>query len=278
VPSRLEASPVLAMPCAWGAADSEGIEARACIRSVLTLALVSLAVLVVVAPAGAKGGPPAGKGGPPPWAGGGKGAKVHKAKGAAKKAEHAARKVEKAATKAEKARERGGELNPAMTCFGLLAEMGVEFYSHYGTNPSQANAFGKCVSEHAKAKGEGGDEAEESAECEAPAEEEPAEPADPTMLDELEEPADGEEPSDDCAPGEGEPAECEAPAEEPPAENAPAELTASEDPENADECTPGDEEPGEPDEGEPEETEGATAFVLACFLPRAHANPFALCL
>jgi hypothetical protein len=240
--------------------------------------LVSLAVLVVVAPAGAKGGPPAGKGGPPPWAGGGKGAKVHKAKGA-RKAEHTARKIEKAATKAEKARERGGELNPAMTCFGLLAELGEEFYSQYGTNPNQANAFGKCVSEHAKAKGEGGgDEAEEPAECEAPAAEEPAEQSDSTLLDEPEEPAEDDEPADDCAPGEEEPPECEAPAEAAPARDGPVELTTSEDPENGDECAPGDEEPDESDEGEPEETEGATAFALACFLPRAHANPFALCL
>jgi hypothetical protein len=259
------------MPPVRHAADIEGIEARVRIRSFLTPALVCLAVLIVAAPAGAKGGPPAGKGGPPPWAGGGKGAKVHGTKGAAKKAEHAARKVEKAAKKAGKAREQGGELNPAMTCFGLLAEMGVEFYSHYGTNPNQANAFGKCVSEHAKAKGEGGDdEAEEPADCEAPVEEKPPDPADSTTLDEPEEPA------DDCAPVEDEPTECEAPDEEPPAEDAPAELTGrSDDPETGDECASEDQEPGEPNDGEPEDE---IALALACFLPRAHANPFALCL
>ena len=245
------------------AADSEDIEARTRIRTCLTAALVCLAVLVVAAPAGAKGGPPVGKGGPPPWGGGGK-AKVHQAKGAAKKVEHAARKAEKAAKKAEQARERGGELNPAMTCFGLLAEMGVGFYEHYGTNPNQANAFGKCVSEHAQAKGEGEDgEAEEPADCEAPEEE----PSDPTTLDEGDEPGEGEEPADDCAPAE-EPAECEAPAEEPPAEDGTAE-----DPDSGDECVPAEEEPSEP-----EDADAGASFELTCFAPRPHANPFALCL
>ena len=196
---------------------------------------------------------------------------MHKAKGAAKHAEKAARKTEHAAKKADRARERGGELNPAMTCFGLLAEMGEEFYAHYGTNPNHANAFGKCVSEHAHAKGEdGGGEAEEPTDCEAPAEE-------PTAVDE--EPTDGEEPADegDCMPTDEEPGECEAPVEEPTAEVGPAELTASEDPDTGDECSPDEEEP-ESDEGEPEDTKSAAALVLTCFVPAARSNPFALCL
>lgn len=255
-------------------ADTEGIDSQVNIRSFLPAALVCLAVLVFATSASAKGGPPAGKGGPPPWAGGGKSAKVHGAKGAAKKAEHAARKAEKAAKKADKARE-GEELNPAMTCFGLLAEMGEEFYAHFGTNPNQANAFGKCVSEQAQAKGEGGEgEAEEPADCEAPAEEAPA----ATTLDELQEPTEGEEPMDDCAPAEDEPGECDEQADAPPVEDGSAELAASEDPDTDGECSSDDEESGEPDEGEPEDTDGATSFALTCFLPRAHANPFVLCL
>ncbi len=115
-----------------------------------------------------------------------------------------------------------------MTCFGLLAEMGEEFYAHFGTNPNQANAFGKCVSEQAQAKGEGGEgDAEEPADCEAPAEDEPA----ATPLDELQEPTEGEEPMDDCAPAEDEPGECDEQADDPPAEDGSAELAASEDPE-----------------------------------------------
>ena len=242
------------------------------IRSFLPVALVCLAVLVLATSASAKGGPPAGKGGPPPWAGGGNSAKVHGAQGAAKKAEKASRKAEKAAKKADKARE-GGELNPAMTCFGLLAEMGEEFYAHFGTNPNQANAFGKCVSEQAQAKGEGGEggegEAEEPADCEAPAEDEPA----ATTLDELQEPTEGEEPMDDCvAPAEDEPGECDEQADEPPAEDGSAELAASEDPDTDGECSSDDEESGEPDESEPEDADGIP-FALACFLPRRAREP-----
>jgi len=168
-----------------------------------------------------------------------------------------------------------------MTCFGLLAEMGEEFYTHYGTNPNQANAFGKCVSEHAKAKGEGGDdEAEEPADCQAPAEDEPDEepPADSTPSDEAEGPTEGEEPAEgDCTPDEEAPGECEESAEEP-TEDVPAELTASKRPAIGDECSPADEEPGDPGDGDPEETDPATSFVPACFLPAARTNPFALCL
>jgi len=264
-----------------GYADTQGIEARANIRSFLTAALVCLAVLVFAASAGAKGGPPAGKGGPPPWAGGGNSAKLHSGKGAAKRTEQAARKAEravKAAKKADKARE-GGELNPAMTCFGLLAEMGEEFYAHYGTNPNQANAFGKCVSEHAKTTAdEGDDEAEEPADCDAP-EEEPFEPPVDSTLDGADEATEGEEPAEgDCAPAEEQPGECEEPGEEEPTEDAPADLTSSDDPATGDECPLAEEEPGEPDDGGPDETDAAAPLALTCFLPAPRANPFALCL
>lgn len=213
-----------------------------------TAAFVGLAVLVLAASASAKG-PPSGKGGPPPWAGGaskggppasaarGKGdgapPPAAKAKGAAKKAEKA---LEKAARKTAKAREQA-EQNPAMRCFALIGELGEEFYETYGTNPNKANAFGKCVSEHAREQGGDGDEepAEEPAECEESAE--------------SEEPADEEEPAEDPL------AELASFDEEPPAEDA---------------CEPAGDETGEPETGDDAEP---MCFVPAA----ARANPFALC-
>jgi hypothetical protein len=45
--------------------------------------------------------------------------------------------------------------SPAQTaqqmCVGLKTSMGASFATTYGTNASKANAFGKCVSSHAKA-------------------------------------------------------------------------------------------------------------------------------
>jgi hypothetical protein len=45
--------------------------------------------------------------------------------------------------------------SPAQTaqkmCVAAKASMGASFATTYGTNASKANAFGKCVSEHAKA-------------------------------------------------------------------------------------------------------------------------------
>lgn len=169
-----------------------------------TSALVGVAVLVLAVPASAKG-PPNGKGGPPPWAGGGSGGGppawagsgkgAQKAKGAARKAEKG---LKKAANKAAKARDKA-EMNPAMTCFALLGELGEEFYETYGTNPNNANAFGKCVSEHARKQGEDDeapeDEAEEPAECEEPAEGDPL--AEVASFDE-DTPAEGEcDPADE---------------------------------------------------------------------------------
>lgn len=237
--------------------------ARATTRSLAklgwTAALVGVAVLLLAVPASAKG-PPGGKGGPPPWAGaggagggppawagGGKGAA--KAKGAAKKAEKglkkAEKKAEKAREKAEKAREKA-ELNPAMTCFALLGELGEEFYETYGTNPNNANAFGKCVSEHARKQGEDDGEVPED---------------EPEETPECEEPADDEEPVEDDPL-----AELASFGEDTPAEG---------------ECDPADEETGDPgDPGDPEDEsdEDDAEAALTCFLPAvARANPFAIC-
>lgn len=235
---------------------------RAAIRSLAklgwTAALVGLAVFVLAASASAKG-PPSGKGGPPPWAGGGgsgggksngggppawagAGKGARKAKGARKKAEKAAKKAAKAREKAAKARENGA-LNPAMTCFALLGELGEEFYETYGTNPNNANAFGKCVSEHARKQGEDDDEAPE---------------------DETEEPA-----------------ECEEPAEgEEPAEEDPLAALASfdEDTPDENECDPADEGAGDPEDTGDENGDESEA-KLTCFLPAeaGRANPFAIC-
>ena len=41
--------------------------------------------------------------------------------------------------------------NPARKCKAERATMGVDaFNEHYGTNANKRNAFGKCVSQHAK--------------------------------------------------------------------------------------------------------------------------------
>ncbi len=236
--------------------------ARATTRSLArlgwTAALVGLAVLVLASSAPAKG-PPSGKGGPPPWAGGGGksgggppawaggGKSAQKAKGGAKKAQKG---LEKAAKKAARAR-KNGELNPAMTCFGLLGELGEEFYETYGTNPNKANAFGKCVSEHARKQGEDDEEAPED---------EPEEPA------ECEEPAEGDEPAE---------------GEDPLA----ALASFDEDPPAGDGCEPAEEETGDSGDGidDPEDADDddgdESEPKLTCFLPAtaARANPFAVC-
>ena len=267
------ASPVLAIPDVPLPPTIGSIDARTNIRSLArlgwTAALVGLAVLVLAASASAKG-PPSGKGGPPPWAGGaskggpptsaargkdkGASAPAAKAKGAAKNAEKA---VEKAARKTARASEKA-EQNPAMRCFALIGELGEEFYETYGTNPNNANAFGKCVSEHAREQGGDGDDepdedaAEEPADCEEPAE--------------GEEQADGDEPADDPLAALASFDE-EIPAEEP--------------------CEPGEGETGDTEDGDGDgdgenesetEPEADGEVELTCFLPAAaRANPFALC-
>ncbi len=227
---------------------------RSASRLGLTAALVAVVALTLAASASAKGGHGGGKGGPPSWAGGGKSAKVKSSRGVAKKADKAAarkaRKIEHAAKKAAKVRA-GGEQNPAMTCFGRLAEMGEAFYEHYGTNPNGMNAFGKCVSEHAREKGAAGDEAESPADCEAPATE-----------------AGSKEPvEDECTPAEETPGECAEPIEEPTTE-----LTAFDEETPADgECAPAEETPEDPEAGD-------ASASLSCFETSApRANPFALC-
>lgn len=244
------------MPHARRASTIRGIDARANTRSLArlgwTAALVGLAVLVLAVPASAKG-PPNGKGGPPPWAGGaggsgggppawagsGKGAGTQKARGAAKKAEEG---LKKAAKQAAKAREQA-EMNPAMTCFALLGELGEEFYETYGTNPNNANAFGKCVSEHAREQGEDDDEAPDDAS------EEPAE---------CEQSVEGEEPAEEDPL-----AELASLDEDTPAEGA---------------CDPADETGDPEDVGDPEDTGAEDEAELTCFLPAAaRLNPFAVC-
>jgi hypothetical protein len=241
----------------------EGMGAPSNIRSLAklgwTAALVGLAVLVLAAPASAKG-PPNGKGGPPPWAGSGggsgggpparagKGASAQKGKGAAKKADKA---LKKATKKREKAGEQAKE-NPAWTCFGLMIELGDAFAETFGTNENNANAFGKCVSEQARMQRE-----EDGAE---PEEEEPAE---------CEEPVEGEEPTEDTA------AELASLDENPPDEGEgcePAEEETGDAPEDGE-----DSEDGEDGESDPAK-EGDAELGLTCFLPAAaRANPFAVC-
>jgi hypothetical protein len=221
------------------------------LKTVGLAALFGVAAFVLTAPATAKG-PPAGKGGPPPWAGGG-GSNGGKAAGQKVKGpEHpSARGLKKAAGKGAKNRAKGrgdAKQNPAMTCFGLLAEQGEAFYEKYGTNPNGANAFGKCVSEQARKRGGDGEQ----------------------------EPPEGE-PED--------PAECEAPAEdEEPAEDLSAELAVlTVNTPVEDGCEPTDEDPGEspggedePDADEDAEAEGPAA--LTCFAPApARGSPFAVC-
>jgi hypothetical protein len=235
------------------ASTIEGMPARERTRSLprvgRTAALVGLAVLVLAAPASAKG-PSNGKGGPPPWAGGGgskggppawagSGTGAQKARGAAKNAEKG---LKKASNKAAKARD-GAEMNPAMTCFALLGELGEEFFETYGTNPNNANAFGKCVSEHAREQGEDDDEAPDDAS------EEPAE---------CEQSVEGEEPAEEDPL-----AELASLDEDTPAEGA---------------CDPADETGDPEDVGDPEDTGAEDEAELTCFLPAAaRLNPFAVC-
>lgn len=180
-----------------------------------TLLVAALAAVLLVPTVGAKPGNGKGNGGgPPAWAGGAKGAEarekkpgqavkeVRKAEHETRKAERAAKKAEKAAEKAERraARQEAREekvkpANPARTCRLERGLLGAEAFAEaYGTNENKANAFGKCVSEQAQARG-----AEEPSEGEdGTGEEQPAESeAELAGDDEAEEEVDDDETSDD---------------------------------------------------------------------------------
>jgi hypothetical protein len=54
--------------------------------------------------------------------------------------------------------EQHAEANAAKTCKAERTQLGVDaFNAKYGTNANKKNAFGKCVSQHAKAKGSDSD-------------------------------------------------------------------------------------------------------------------------
>ena len=62
-------------------------------------------------------------------------------------------KPDRGQQQAKSARSSGGEkkANPARTCKAERATVGLAaFNERYGTNANKRNAFGKCVSQHAK--------------------------------------------------------------------------------------------------------------------------------
>jgi hypothetical protein len=136
----------------------------------------ALAALLLIPAAGATPGNGNGNGkgqGPPASVGVGngeakpKGPSPHAAQGQARKVENAVRKVERrAAREAARADAPAGPTreNPARACKAEREELGDDaFADEHGTNENGANAFGKCVSEQAKARSadEPGDEGAE---------------------------------------------------------------------------------------------------------------------
>lgn len=189
-----------------------------------TLLVAALAAVLLVPTVGAKPGNGKGNGGgPPAWAGGAKGAEAREKKPGlavkeARKAEHETRKAERAATKAERAaakaekaaekterraarrearEEKVKPANPARTCRLERGLIGAEAFAEaYGTNENKANAFGKCVSEQAQARGaEEPSEGEDGTGEEQPAESEAEDAGDDEA--EEEEEVDDDETSDD---------------------------------------------------------------------------------